>query len=366
MVEEYRVKYDSLRRDFIAKEAEIGELRTNVKRLQLERSNIPPDRLVSSFGDALEKMQIALSEKSTRVKYLVSDMEVELKTNVAFNDDKNEISYQLPKLDDTLPPENLSTIRFKIKMLPGEKVSGEEVFDYDEVPNLHYLTLDDAKYRITLKGFTVGEISYERTNRVEPGVVLSQIPSPFSLAAPKSPVDLTVAEPTLKLTKVPNLTSLSLEEAEKVLKSINLEKGKITERKSELLPNTVIKQSVKADEEVKIATVIDLVVAKEKEKPVDVKLTKVPNLTGLPLEEAEKVLKSINLEKGKITERKSELLPNTVIKQSIAANKEVKIGSTINIVIAAKQRKIDLRLKRSQASLRKANPRKTNKNVKAL
>ncbi|RLG23707.1 hypothetical protein DRN85_08865, partial [Methanosarcinales archaeon] len=250
MAENYRVKYESLHRDFIAKEAEIGELKTHVKRLQLERSKIPSDRLVSSFGDALEKMQVALTEKSTRVKYLVSDMDVELRANVAFDDDKNEISYQLPKLDDSLPPENLSTIRFKIKMLPGEEVSGEEVFDYDEVPNLLGLMQDYAKYQITSKRFTVGEISYEGTDRVEPGIVLSQIPSPFSLASPGSPVDITVAESTVKLTKVPNLIGLSLEEAEEVLKSINLKKGKVTKRKSESPPNTVISQSIKADEEV--------------------------------------------------------------------------------------------------------------------
>ncbi len=354
MAENYRVKYESLHRDFIAKEAEIGELKTHVKRLQLERSKIPSDRLVSSFGDALEKMQVALTEKSTRVKYLVSDMDVELRANVAFDDDKNEISYQLPKLDDSLPPENLSTIRFKIKMLPGEEVSGEEVFDYDEVPNLLGLMQDYAKYQITSKRFTVGEISYEGTDRVEPGIVLSQIPSPFSLASPGSPVDITVAESTVKLTKVPNLIGLSLEEAEEVLKSINLKKGKVTKRKSESPPNTVISQSIKADEEVEIATMIDLVVAKEKEKPVEVKLTKVPNLVGRPVKKAEEVLKSINLKKGRITKRKSGSPSNTVISQSIKTDKEVETGSTIDLVVAAKQRKTNFRSKRRRIRPKKS------------
>jgi len=346
MAENYRTKYESLHRDFIVKDAEIGELKTHVKRLQLERSKIPPDRLVSSFGDALEKTQVALSEKSTRVKYFVSDMEVELKTNVAFDDDKNEISYQLPKLDDTLPPENLSTIRFRIKMLPGEELSGEEVFGYDEVPNLMGLMLDDAKYQITSKKFTVGEISYKGNDRVKPGIVISQIPSPFSLASPESPVDITVAESPVQLIKVPNLIGISLEEVEKVLKSINLKKGKITERKSESPPKTVISQSIKSNEEVEITTVIDLVIAKEKERPVDVKLTKVPNLVGHPVKIVEEVLRSINLKKGKVTDRKSESPPKTVISQSIKANKEVEVGAMIDLVIAAKRRKNISRLKR--------------------
>ncbi len=267
MAEDYRKKYEQLHRDFTAKEAEISELKTQIKRLQLERPKIPPDRLVSSFGDALEKMQATLSEKSRRVKYLVSDMEVELKANVAFNEDKNEIAYQLPKLDDTLPPENLSTIRFRIKMLPGEEeVSGEEVFSYDEVPNLIGLTLDAAKQQITSRNFTVGEISYRRNDQVEPGIVLSQIPSPLSLAPPESPVDITVSEPALKLTKVPNLIGVPLDDAEKLLKSVNLEKGRVTEEKSESPPGTVISQSIEADKEIEAGSTIDLVISAKRRR----------------------------------------------------------------------------------------------------
>ncbi|HEC56567.1 MAG TPA: PASTA domain-containing protein, partial [Candidatus Syntrophoarchaeum butanivorans] len=269
MAEDYRKKYEQLLRDFTAKEAEIGELRSQVKRLQLERPKIPPDRLVSTFVDALEKMQVALSEKRTRVKYLVSDMEVELKANVAFNEDKNEIAYQLPKLDDTLPPENLSTIRFRIKMLPGdEEVSGEEVFGYDEVPNLIGLTLDAAKHQITSRNFTVGEISYRRNDQVEPGTVLSQIPSPFSLAPPESPVDITVSEPAVKLTEVPDLIGVPLDDAEKLLKSVNLEKGRVTEERSESPPGTVISQSIEAGKEVEAGSAIDLVVAAKRRRNI--------------------------------------------------------------------------------------------------
>ena len=281
MAEDYRIKYEKLQRDFISKEVEISELENQVSRLQVERSKIPPDRLISSFGDSLEKVQVSLAEKSTRVKYLVSDLEVELKANVTFSDD--EIFYQLPKLDDTLPSENLSIIRFKINMLPREEAEGEDVFGYDEVPNLIGLNPEDAKYRIESKGFKVGEITYESTDRIQPGLVLGQMPSAFSLAAPESPVDITISEPAESSgggVKVPNLVGLPLEEAKEVLKSLGLVLGKVSKRKSTSPPDTVISQSIKVDEGVEPETAIDLVLA-EKEKKKRKKTVGVREIEGI-------------------------------------------------------------------------------------
>ncbi|RLG26460.1 hypothetical protein DRN85_03010 [Methanosarcinales archaeon] len=83
-------------------------------------------------------------------------------------------------------------------------------------------------------------------------------------------------------------------------------------------------------------------------------MTKVPNLVGRPVKKAEEVLKSINLKKGRITKRKSGSPSNTVISQSIKTDKEVETGSTIDLVVAAKQRKTNFRSKRRRIRPKKS------------
>ena len=254
-------------------EAENLELSKNVSKLQMERPKIPSARLISSFRDALDDMQVSLESRKGRTKYLVSDIDISLKANVSYEDD--QIHFQLPKLDDTISPDNLSTVNFRIKSMPEIK---EDIFGYEEVMDLIGMNIEKGEDLIVEKGFKVGEIEYRYTEQIEPDTIVGQMPSPFALAPPGSLIDLVVSKRAM--VKVPNFLGLSLDEAKRIFESAELTVGDVSERASESPEGTVISQSVKAGEEVRHGTSIDLVIA-EKRKAKEEEAESIRELAGI-------------------------------------------------------------------------------------
>ena len=254
-------------------EAENLELSKNVSKLQMERPKIPSARLISSFRDALDDMQVSLESRKGRTKYLVSDIDISLKANVSYEDD--QIHFQLPKLDDTISPDTLSTVNFRIKSMPEIK---EDIFGYEEVMDLIGMNIEKGEDLIVEKGFKVGEIEYRYTEQIEPDTIVGQMPSPFALAPPGSLIDLVVSKRAM--VKVPNFLGLSLDEAKKVFESAELTVGDISESASESPEGTVISQSIMAGEEVRHGTSIDLVIA-EKRKAKEEEEESIRELAGI-------------------------------------------------------------------------------------
>lgn len=254
-------------------EAENLELSKNVSKLQMERPKIPSARLISSFRDALDDMQVSLESRKGRTKYLVSDIDISLKANVSYEDD--QIHFQLPKLDDTISPDTLSTVNFRIKSMPDMR---EDIFGYEEVMDLIGMNIEKGEDLIVEKGFKVGEIEYRYTEQIEPDTIVGQMPSPFALAPPGSLIDLTVSKRAM--VKVPNFLGLSLDEAKRIFESAELTVGDISESASESPEGTVISQSIMAGEEVRHGTSIDLVIA-EKRKAKEEEEESIRELAGI-------------------------------------------------------------------------------------
>ncbi|NIA11333.1 MAG: DUF4332 domain-containing protein [Nitrospiraceae bacterium] len=238
-------------------ETENLKLSKNISKLQIERPKIPSARLITSFRDALDDMQVSLESRKGKTKYLVSDVNISLKANVSYEGD--QIHFQLPKLDDIISPDNLSTVNFRIKSMPEIR---EDIFGYEEVMDLTGMNIEKGEDLIIEKGFKVGEVEYRYTERIEPDMIVGQMPSPFSLAPPGSLIDLAVSKRAM--VEVPNFLGLSLDKAKKVFESAELTVGDISERVSESPEGTVISQSIKAGEEVHHGTSIDLVIAKKR------------------------------------------------------------------------------------------------------
>ena len=94
---------------------EIQGLQERLVILQRERPKLKPENLISSFRTALEKMQEGLKIAEGRVNYVVSKFDTELKVNVTLDEEGN-INFQLPKLEDIIPSENLSNIRLSFHL----------------------------------------------------------------------------------------------------------------------------------------------------------------------------------------------------------------------------------------------------------
>lgn len=233
------------------------ELDESVRKLQIERPQVPSTRLVSSFREALDDMRAPLASEIGGMNYLVSEIRVNLKANVSYDGDK--VQFQLPKPDDVIPSDNLSTIDFAIKATPTTEV---DTSGYAEVPNLVGIDKEMGERLVVSKGFVLGEVEYEYTDRIEPGMIISQMPSPFSVAPPRSPIDIRISKHSG--VPVPGFLGLSLDEAVGVAESLELAIGDVNHMDSESEEGTVISQSVKAGEIVLPGTAIDLSIAEAK------------------------------------------------------------------------------------------------------
>jgi beta-lactam-binding protein with PASTA domain len=182
-----------LRERALDAEQEAEALRTRVQTLServeaLEqetggRSETGPDldteSLVATFGDALASERIGGSG------FTVSDLSVDLRANVVSTDEGVRVT--LPEPGSRPAPESLSELRFSVRSDPA---AGEP--DLAEVPDLVGMTEDGAGETLRTAGFEVGSVEAVAAE-ADPGRVVGQLPSPFSLAAPGAPVDLEVA-----------------------------------------------------------------------------------------------------------------------------------------------------------------------------
>jgi serine/threonine-protein kinase len=296
------------------------DLRKKLDILQRERPKLKPENLISSFKTALEKMQEGLRMGEGRVDYMVSKFDIDLKVNVTL-DEQGNINFQLPKLEDVIPSENLSTLSLSIKPVP--KVLGPPP-DTVEVPNLIGMLKDVALESIKKAKLKEGKIT-ERVSLTAPGTVIEQDPVPYSRTLIGSPIDLIISK--VREVKVPNLIGMDKDNAIDIIRISKLAVGKITEEVSDSPPGTVFSQSITADTLVPVGTAIDLLIAKPK-------MVSVPDVIGKKIKDARKIIGEAKLRVGKITKEPSGELKDTVIKQSPEAGKNVSVRTAIDLVIA--------------------------------
>jgi predicted flap endonuclease-1-like 5' DNA nuclease len=183
-----------LRERALDAEQEASALRNRVTALQeqvesLEQrrgsaagTDLDTESLVATFGDALS------SDRISRSGFTVSDLSVDLRANVVHTEDGVRVT--LPEPGSRPAPESLSELRFSVRSDPA---AGEP--DFDEVPALVGMAEDGAREALREAGFDVGAVDTVAAD-AEPGRVVDQLPSPYSLAEPGAPVDLEVAAAT--------------------------------------------------------------------------------------------------------------------------------------------------------------------------
>ena len=132
---------------------------------------------------------------------------------------------------------------------------------------------------------------------------------------------------------VPNVVSLTLNDAEKSIVSSGLAVGDVTRAASDTVPSGhVISQDPQALSEAKEGDKVNLVVSSGKEKPIDVT---VPDLKGKTQSDAEKLLADANLVGVASNPEESDAVaPGQVFKQSIAAGTTVKEGTKVAFTVA--------------------------------
>ncbi|HII00593.1 TPA: PASTA domain-containing protein, partial [Methanosarcinaceae archaeon] len=239
---------------------ENSEFRSRLLVLQRARPALTPVNLVSTFRTSLEEINLALKETPSGTKYGVSNMNVSLKTNLAFEGE--ELRFQMPKADDIIPPENLSTIEFSLGAVPDKPASSSSSSSsssaYRGVPDLVGLSKKEAESIMLKAGFKPGEI-LEKNSSIPQDMVISQLPASGGLAERGSAVDLIIAK--FLPSKVPDLLGLELDIAKTVIELCGLKLGGVREKLSEGKPGLIFAQSLKPGSEVELNSKIILVVS---------------------------------------------------------------------------------------------------------
>ncbi|MFQ5708656.1 MAG: PASTA domain-containing protein, partial [bacterium] len=192
-----------------------------------------------------------------------------------------------------------------------------------------------------------------KTDEHQPGIVVDQRPAAGAKVPLGTPVYLTVST-TADLVQLTNLVGRTLETASTILHDAGLQVVVTEEDAPKSAPGVVLRQHPAAATQIGSGNPVYLVVAvgAEAAAPAETEVTPetsgpiaeataavtVPNLAGRTLKEAQGVLAEAGLLTAvRVEEEISEQTPGTVLRQSPAAGTPVTAGSSVRLVVAARQ-----------------------------
>ena len=220
----------------------------------------------------------------------------------------------------------ISIIMDKIVM-PLYVQLGDEV----DLPDVIEMSVNEAQTLLIEQGFQVviRDSLYDANHPV--GVVIEQNPYPYAVVKEGRRVYLSVSigeKPII----MPNLFGVSPREAELILGSYNLKLGLknyyYNERYHE---GTVMGQSYPQGQELKSGSKIDIIISMGQFSEELV----VPDLIGKSLHEARERLRAVKLNIAEIEwEERDNILPETIISQSLPAGQKFSPEETILLVVS--------------------------------
>ena len=200
-----------------------------------------------------------------------------------------------------------------------------------EVPNVVEMTYEGARTLLENNDLKIVESAKKFDINYRAGIVISQ--NPLALTQVKKGrrvyVIVSKGEPMVEM---PRLIGVSEQNAIFEINRLDLILGNIQYEHSDRYPNGVVSdQSVSPGDEIRLGESIDLLVSLGRFPDNFI----VPHLIGRSLKDAKKVIQQAGLVLGTVNyEEADELLPETVISQSIEANQEVRRGEVINISVS--------------------------------
>jgi len=211
-------------------------------------------------------------------------------------------------------------------ILPVYTKHGEAV----EVPNVVALRYEEAKSKLETDGFEIIK-SGERVDERQPvGYVVEQNPRPHAGVKSGRRIYVVVSQGARQV-EMPALVDRSRRDAELMLAKFNLKLGKVDSAFSDKLAGVVAYQSVPVRAKIGVGTIVNITVSLGI-APSD---ATVPAVAGLTYDEAVLLIRQAGLVVGQITFKEVEqLLPETVISQSLEANAIVKRGTKINLELS--------------------------------
>ena len=171
------------------------------------------------------------------------------------------------------------------------------------------------------------------SDEVPVGEVVSQTPSGGAAVKANRPIYLTVSKGNKgEEVLIPDLRSLTLDEAEKKLKEIGLSAGKVRYKESaQYADGTIIDQDPESPKKVEKGTKVDLVVCRksEAEKEAEAAKNEAPNTSGMSLDAAVKALESAGYSVGNV----SNLDSSKDSSQAVVTGQTSEDGKVVNLSV---------------------------------
>jgi len=203
--------------------------------------------------------------------------------------------------------------------------------DETELPDVIEMSLDEATRVLEEEGFeiVVNDSLYDAKHDV--GTVIEQNPYPYATVKEGRRVYLTVSigeKPII----MPNLFGVSPREAELILETFGLQVGsKFYVPNDRYYEGTVMSQSYPQGQEIKSGTKIDIIISLGQISKDAI----VPDLVGKSLHEARERLKAVELDIAEIIwEERDNILPETIISQSIPSGQSFEEEETITLIVS--------------------------------
>ena len=171
------------------------------------------------------------------------------------------------------------------------------------------------------------------SDEVPVGEVISQTPSGGAVVKANRTIYLTVSKGNKgEEVLIPDLRSLTLDEAEKKLKEIGLSVGKVRYKESaQYADGTIIDQDPESPKKVEKGTKVDLVVCRksEAEKEAEAAKNEAPNTSGMSLDAAVKALESAGYSIGSV----SNLDSSKDSSQAVVTGQTSEDGKVVNLSV---------------------------------
>ena len=217
------------------------------------------------------------------------------------------------------------------------------------VPDLTAQSLADAQTRLAEAGLTLGTQTQSPSDSVPAGAVLAQDPAAGALVEAASAVNVVVSLGPPEdegegegdvYVNVPDFSGMTFEAAQLALTAAQLTLGSLAEAYSDTVPvHSVVSQSPTAGTRLLAGSPVHLGVSlgplpSEGEGETPQQVT-VPNVTLLPLAQAEAAILGADLLIGSQTQANSESVPaGSVLFQSPVAGIQVSPGTRVNLVVS--------------------------------